>query len=122
LNIFSRKLESLKTYNVGNLIHKIGSFTDFESLLRLGFEKTKHDPDIWIVNQPSHHKLLAIYVNDILIWSKDLITVIKSLEKTYMLKNVGIPEYHLGGDVEFLGDAWKNQGLGLALSAENHIQ
>jgi hypothetical protein len=48
--------------------------------------------------------------------------VIKSLEKTYMFKNVGIPEYYLGGNVEFLEEAWKNQGLGLALSAKTYIQ
>ena len=29
--------------------------------------------------------------------------VIKSLEKIYFLKNVGIPEYYLGGNVEFIG-------------------
>jgi hypothetical protein len=48
--------------------------------------------------------------------------VIKALEKTYMLKSVGIPEYYLGGNVEFLGEAWKNQGLGLALSAKTYIK
>jgi hypothetical protein len=32
---------------------------------------------------------------------------------------VVIPEYCLGKNVEFLGEAWKNQGLGLALSAKN---
>jgi hypothetical protein len=48
--------------------------------------------------------------------------VIKSLENTYMLKSVGIPEYYLGGNMEFLGEAWKNQGLGLAISAMNYIQ
>jgi hypothetical protein len=48
--------------------------------------------------------------------------VIKSLEKTYMLKIVGIPEYYLGGNVEFLGESWKNQGLGLALSEKTYIQ
>jgi hypothetical protein len=48
--------------------------------------------------------------------------VIKSLEKTYMLKSVGIPEYYLGGNVKFLGEGWKNQGLGSALSAKTYIQ
>jgi hypothetical protein len=48
--------------------------------------------------------------------------VIKSLEKTYMLKSVEIPEYQFGGNVEFLGEAWKNQGLGLSLSAKTYIQ
>jgi hypothetical protein len=48
--------------------------------------------------------------------------VIKSLEKTYMLKSVRILEYFLSGNVKFLGEAWKNQGLGLALSAKTYIQ
>jgi hypothetical protein len=48
--------------------------------------------------------------------------VIKTLEKIYMLKSVGIPEYHLAGNVEFLGEAWKNQGLVLDLSAKIYIQ
>jgi hypothetical protein len=48
--------------------------------------------------------------------------VIKSLEKTYMLKSVGILEYYLGGNVEFLGEAWKNQGLRLAISEKTYIQ
>jgi hypothetical protein len=48
--------------------------------------------------------------------------VIKSLEKIYVFKGVGIPEYYLGGNVEFLRESWKNQGLGLALSARAYIQ
>jgi hypothetical protein len=50
------------------------------------------------------------YVDDILIWSKDPMEVIKSVEKIYLLKNFGNPEYHLGGHEEFLGDSRKKQG------------
>jgi hypothetical protein len=64
-----------------------------ESLLRLVFKKTKHEPDLWMVDKSSHYEYLEIYVDDILIWSKDPMAVIKSLEKTYMLKSVGISEY-----------------------------
>jgi hypothetical protein len=67
-----------------------------KSLLRLRFKKTKHDPDLWMVDKSSHYEYLARYVNFILIWSKDAMAVIKSLEKTYLLKSVGIPEYYLG--------------------------
>ena len=67
-----------------------------ELLLRLGFKKTKHDLDLWMVDNSSHYEYLATYVDDILIWSKDPMAVIKSLEKIYLLKNVGIPEYYLG--------------------------
>ncbi len=91
-------------------------------MLRLGFKKTKHDPDLWMIDKTSHYEYLATYVDDILIWSKDPMAVIKSSEKIYLLKNVGIPEYYLGGNVEFLGDSWKNQGLGLAISARTYIQ
>jgi hypothetical protein len=38
-----------------------------ESLLRLGFKKTKHDPDFCMVNKSSHYEYLATYVDDILI-------------------------------------------------------
>jgi hypothetical protein len=47
-------------------------------------------------------------VDDILIWSKDPMAVIKSFEKTYMSKSVGIPKYYLDGYVEFLGKGCKN--------------
>jgi hypothetical protein len=75
-----------------------------------------------MVDKSSHYEYLATYVDDILIWNKDLMAVIKALEKTCMIKSVGIPEYYLGGNVEFLRKAWKNQGLGLALSAKTYIQ
>jgi hypothetical protein len=96
-----------------------------ESLLRLGFKKVKkakHDPDLWMIDKTSNSEYLAIFVDDILIWSKDPMTVIKSLEEIYLLKNVGIPEYYLGGNMEFFGDAWKNQSLGLGISVRTYIQ
>jgi hypothetical protein len=75
-----------------------------------------------MVVKSSQYEYIAKDVNDILIWSKDPMSVIKALEKTYMLKSVGIPEHYLGGNAEFLGEAWKNQGLGLALSEKTYIQ
>jgi hypothetical protein len=45
-----------------------------------------------MVEKSSHYEYLAAYVDDILVWSKDSMAVIESLEKTYMLKGVGIPE------------------------------
>jgi hypothetical protein len=74
------------------------------------------------VDKSSHYEYLDTYVDDILIWSKDPIAVIKSLEKYYILKSVSIPEDYLGGNIEFLGESWKNHGLGLALSAKTYIQ
>jgi Reverse transcriptase (RNA-dependent DNA polymerase) len=49
-----------------------------ESLLRLGFKKSKHNPDFWMIDKTSHYEYVATYVNDILIWSKDPMSFIKS--------------------------------------------
>jgi hypothetical protein len=59
-----------------------------ESLLRLGFKKTNHNSDLWMVDKSSHYEYLETYADDILIWIKDPMAVIKALEKTYMLKSV----------------------------------
>jgi hypothetical protein len=75
-----------------------------------------------MVDKSSHYEYLATYVDDILIWSKDPLAVIKPLEKICILKSVGIQEFYLGGNEEFLGEAWKNQGLGLAFSEKIYIQ
>jgi hypothetical protein len=75
-----------------------------------------------MVDKSSHYEYLATNVDDILIWSKDPMAVINALEKIYMLKNVAITEYDEDGNVEFLGEAWKNQGLGLSLLAMIYIQ
>jgi hypothetical protein len=37
-------------------------------------------------------------------------------------KSVGIRKYHFGGRIEFHGEAWKNQTLGLTISAKTYIQ
>jgi hypothetical protein len=44
-----------------------------------------------MVEKSSYYENLATYVDEILIWSKDPMAVIRALEKTYMLKSVGIP-------------------------------
>jgi hypothetical protein len=35
-----------------------------ESILRLGFKKTKHYHDLWMVDRSSHYEYLATYVDD----------------------------------------------------------
>jgi hypothetical protein len=55
-----------------------------------------------MVDKSSNYEYLATYEDDILIGSKDPMAIIMALKKTYMLKSVGIPEYYLGGNVEFL--------------------
>jgi hypothetical protein len=66
--------------------------------------------------------IVFTHVDDICLWIKDPMAVIKSLERFYMSKSVGKLEYYVGGNVEFLGEAWKNQVLGLAGSTKTYIQ
>jgi hypothetical protein len=57
-----------------------------ESLLRLGFKKTRHDADLWMLDKSSHYEYSPTHVDDILIRNKDPMEVIKSWGKTYKLK------------------------------------
>jgi hypothetical protein len=49
-----------------------------ESLLRLGFKKTKHDPDLWMIDKTSYYEYLAAYLDAFLIWSKEPMAVMIS--------------------------------------------
>ena len=44
-------------------------------------------------------------MDDIIIWNKDPMGVIKSLVKTYLLKNIEIPVYCLRSNIEIEGAA-----------------
>jgi hypothetical protein len=83
---------------VKDICNKI-SWTSGRVIIETRFKMTKHEHDLWIVDKPSHYEYLDTHVDNILIWSKDLMAVIKSLEKIYLLKNVGISEYYLGGNI-----------------------
>ena len=63
-----------------------------ESHLRLYLKKIKHCLALWMVDKSSHYENLGTYVDDIRIWSKGPMAVIKSLEKIKLLKNVCIPD------------------------------
>ena len=61
-------------------------------------------------------------MDDILVWSKDPMAIMRELKKVYVLKGVGIPEYYLGGNVEILDEHWASDAVGLALSAKTYIE
>ena len=43
-----------------------------------------------------------MYVDDILIFSKEPLELIKCIQVTYPLQGVGVPEYSLGGDFKIV--------------------
>ena len=92
------------------------------TLRNLGFKQSKYDMDLWYIDKGSHYEYIATFVDDLLVWSKDPMAIMKELEKIYILKGVGVPEYYLGGDVEMLDEHWNSDHVCLALSAGTYIK
>jgi hypothetical protein len=91
-------------------------------LRKMGYRPSKADPDFWMKKVDDHWEYIATYVDDILSFSKDPMAVIDELQKDYVLKGIGIPEYYLGGNIVELGDEWVKQGITHALSATTYVE
>ena len=72
------------------------------SLRALGFKPCKADYDLWMRDKGDHYKYIAVYVDDLLVFSKDAMSIIETIRNEYDLKGVGSPEYYLGGDVDMM--------------------
>ena len=79
-----------------------------KTVRNLGFRPSKLDPDLYIREvEGSYYEMIAIYVDDLLIFSKNPMEIINELKKVYTFKGVGKPEYYLGGNVEKpINDHW----------------
>ena len=51
---------------------------------------------------PDHWEYVCVWVDDMLITSKQTEDILKTLSKEYTLKGVGEPEYYLGADMKHL--------------------
>ena len=49
-----------------------------------------------------HYEYIAVYVDDLLVFSRDSMKIIETIRNEYDLKGVGAPEYYLGGDVDMM--------------------
>ena len=87
----------------------------------LGYRPSYAVTDLWIKDCGDHYEYIATYVDDILAFSKDPLAVIKDIQKDYTLKGIGAPEYYLGGNIEYLSDAWNKIGIKYAMSARTYI-
>ena len=73
----------------------------FEVLWDIGFRPSKAEADIWLRPAGDHYEYLAIYVDDLLISSKEPQKIIDALEgkpHQFTLKGTGPVEFHLGCD------------------------
>ena len=90
-------------------------------LRKMGYRPSKADPDLWMKKVGDHYEYIARFVDDVISFSKDPMSVMKELEKTYTMKGVGKPQYYLGGDVVELDSQWAQEGIFTAFSAETYI-
>ena len=114
--IIDKSLYGLKTSSAR--FHKHLS----EKIKLMGYLPSKAYPDLWYKKVDDHYEYIARYVDDIISFSKDPISIMNELKKTYVMKAIGAPEYYLGGNVIQLGEEWEKEGITTALSAETYIE
>ena len=66
-----------------------------------------------------HWEYIAVYSDDLLVFSKDPVKILRGLETLYPLKGVGKPEFYLGGDVNMTKTA---RGISHTFSARTYIK
>ena len=81
---------------------------------------SKADPDLWIKDCGTHYEYITRYVDDVLAFGKDPMSMILELHKDYILKGIGQPEYYLGGNIIKLNLTWHSLGIQYSLSAKTY--
>jgi len=66
----------------------------------MGFSPSLADPDLWIRDAGDCYEYICVYVDDLMVIMKDPQKFFDILTEKYkyILKGVGVPEYHLGGN------------------------
>ena len=63
----------------------------------MGFRASKADFDLWMRPKDDHCECAATQVDDIMVFSKDCMSMINRIKEVFDLNGVGIPKHHLGG-------------------------
>ncbi|MEM7375710.1 MAG: reverse transcriptase domain-containing protein, partial [Bacteroidota bacterium] len=74
-----------------------------DNMREMGFKPCQADHDFWIRDKGDHHEYIAIIVDDLLIFSRDAMSILNTMKKDYgyIFKGVGTPEYYNGADFSF---------------------
>jgi Reverse transcriptase (RNA-dependent DNA polymerase) len=94
--VLTRALYGLKSSGAAWRADLAGTLRD------LGFTSTQADPDVWIKQMSDHYEMVLVYVDDILIFSRNPKQVMDDLGKLYEMKpeSVREPELYLGANME----------------------
>ena len=90
--IMNKALYGLKTSGARYREH----FADY--LRSKGWVQSRADPDIWMKEMKDHWEYICTYVDDLLVMSREPEKFMTELKKTFKMKGVGPPTYHLGAD------------------------
>ena len=111
-----------------------------EELRSMGFRPSKADFDLWMRPKADHYEYVATYVDDIMVFSKDCMKIIDRIKKVFDLKQIGTPEYYLGGNFHTISEApntleagnedpqhhlsekWLKEDVNMACSAKTYIE
>ena len=106
----------------------------------MGFKPSKADFDLWMRPNGDHYEYVATYVDDIMVFSKDCMTIIRQIQANFDLKQIGTPEYYLGGNFHTITEApntlevdnedpqhhlsakWLKEDINMASSARTYIE
>ena len=91
------------------------------TLRSLGYKPSKADFDLWYKKVDDHYEYIARYVDDVIVFSKDPMSIMEKLQKIYVMKGIGKPQYYLGGDIIEMPPEWNKENISLAFSAETYI-
>jgi hypothetical protein len=73
----------------------------FDTLMDMGFQPSRSDPDIWMRSCGDHYEYIACYVDDLLIASRKpqvIVDALTSAPNNFKLKGTGPTTFHLGCD------------------------
>jgi hypothetical protein len=68
-----------------------------DDLYTIGFIPSKADPNLWMRKQEDHYEYIAVFVDDLLVISRDPEKVMEEIK--YQKKNVEPPRYYNGADM-----------------------
>ena len=71
-----------------------------DTLRDMGFSQSYADPDLWLRDADDCYEYICVYVDDLMVIMKDPHGFFNILSEKYkyVLKGIGDPEYHLGGN------------------------
>ena len=90
------------------------------SLITMGLKPSKGDKNVWYRRSAGLYDYVGTHTDDLMIASKNAKTIMDTLTKTYNIKKIGPPEYHLGCD--YFQTKGKNGKVQWGISSSTYVK